>query len=83
MFPAVALHGAAVSAPTPELVATSQGLLLQGAQLGLLTGPPIVATVVSRTGHWQSASRVLMAAAFLVVALSFVLGAVERRKGIE
>jgi MFS family permease len=83
MFPAAALHGAAVNAPTPELVATSQGLLLQGAQLGLLTGPPIVATVVSRTGHWQSASWVLMAAALLVVALSFVLGAVERRKGIE
>jgi hypothetical protein len=83
MFPAAALHGAAVTAPTPELVATSQGLLLQGAQLGLLTGPPLVATVVLRTGHWQSASWVLMAAALLVVALSFVLGAVERRNGIE
>jgi MFS family permease len=83
MFPAAALHGAAVNAPTPELVATSQGLLLQGAQLGLLTGPPIVATVVSRTGHWQNASWVLMAAALLVVALSFVLGAVERHRGIE
>ena len=83
MFPAAALHGAAVNAPTPELVATSQGLLLQGAQVGLLTGPPIAATVVSRTGDWQSASWVLMAAALLVVALSFVLGAVERRKGIE
>ncbi len=83
MFPAAALHGAAVSAPTPELVATSQGLLLQGAQLGLLTGPPVVAAVVSRTGHWQSASWVLIAAALLVVGLSFGLGAVERRKGIE
>jgi MFS family permease len=82
MFPAAALHGAVVNAPTPELVATSQGLLLQGGQLGLLTGPPIVATVVSRTGLWQSASWVLMAAALLVVALSFGLGAVERRRGI-
>jgi cyanate permease len=72
MFPAAALHGAAVTAPTPELVATSQ-----------VTGPPIVATVVLRTGHWQSASWVLMAAALLVVALSFVLRAVERREGIE
>jgi MFS family permease len=83
MFPAAALHGAAVNAPTPELVATSQGLLLQGAQVGLLTGPPIAATVVSRTGNWESASWVLMTAALLVVALSFLLGAVERRKGIE
>ena len=83
MFPVAALHGAAVNAPTPELVATSQGLLLQGAQLGLLTGPPIAATVVSHTGDWQSASWVCMTAALLVVALSFVLGAVERRKGIE
>jgi nitrate/nitrite transporter NarK len=83
IFPAAALHGAAVNAPTPELVATSQGLLLQGAQLGLLTGPPIAATVVSRTGDWQSASWVLMAVALIVVALSFVLGTVERRRGIE
>ncbi len=83
IFPAAALHGAAVNAARPELVATSQGLLLQGAQLGLLTGPPIAATVVSHTGDWQSASWVLMAAAFLVVALSFGLGAVERKKGIE
>ena len=83
MFPAAALHGAAVNAPTPELVATSQGLLLQGAQVGLLTGPPIAATVVSNTGHWQSASWVLMSAALLVVVLSFGLGAEERRRGIE
>jgi MFS family permease len=83
MFPAAALHGAVVNAPTQELVATSQGLLLQGGQLGLLTGPPIVAKVVSRTGLWQSASWVLMGAALLVVALSFGLGAAERRRGIE
>ncbi len=83
MFPAAALHGAVVHAPAPELVATTQGLLLQGGQLGLLTGPPIVAAVVSHTGLWQSASWVLMAAALLVVALSFGLGAVERRRGIE
>ena len=81
--PAAALHGAVVHAPTPELVTTSQGLLLQGGQLGLLPGPPIVAAVVSRTGLWQSASWVLMAAALLVVALSFGLGAVEGRRGIE
>jgi MFS family permease len=82
MFPAAALHGAAVNAPTPELVATSQGLLLQGSQVGLLIGPPIAATVVSNTGHWQSASWVLMSAALLVVVLSFGLGAEERRRGI-
>ena len=83
MFPAAALHGTAVSAPTPALVATSQGLLLQGAQVGQLAGPPLVAKVVSHTGQWQSASWVLMAAALLVVALSFGLRAAERHKGIE
>ncbi len=83
MFPAAALHGAAMSAPTPKLVATSQGLLLQGAQLGGLTGPPLVGFVVSRTGQWQSASWVLAAAALLVVALSLALRSVERPKSIE
>lgn len=82
MFPAAALHGAAVSAPTPKLVATSQGLLLQGAQLGGLTGPPLVGFVVSRSGQWQSASWVLVAAALLVVALSFALRSVERRQSM-
>jgi len=83
VFPVAALHGVTVNAPTRELVATSQGILLQGAQVGSLTGPPVVAAVVSRAGHWKSAVWAVSAIALLGVILSFVLRSIERRRGIE
>ena len=80
MLPAAALHGAAVLAPTRELVATSNGLLMQGAQLGLLTGPPLVAAAVSRAGAWHVAPWILVIPAVIGVCLSFALKRVEQGK---
>jgi len=80
MIPASLLHGAAEHAPRPELVSTSNGLLMQGAQIGLLSGPPLVAFVVSRTGTWQSATWVLAIVALIGIGLSLGLRSVERRK---
>jgi MFS family permease len=77
ILPSAALHGATVLAPTRELVGTSNGLLMQGAQLGLLTGPPLVAAVVARAGTWGIASWILVIPAALGVCLSFALKTVE------
>jgi cyanate permease len=60
VLPAAVMHGAAVSVPRQNLVATSQGLILQGGQLGSLTGPVLIGAVVSQTGQWQSAPWVLI-----------------------
>jgi MFS family permease len=80
MLPAAALHGAAVLAPTRELVATSNGLLMQGAQLGLLSGPPLVAAAVSQAGAWHVAPWILVIPAAIGVCLSIALKRVEKRR---
>jgi MFS family permease len=80
MLPAATLHGAAVLAPTRKLVATSNGLLMQGAQLGLLTGPPLVAAAVSRAGAWHVAPWILVIPALIGIFLSVALKRVEEGK---
>jgi cyanate permease len=79
MLPTAVLFGAVLHAPSRELVATSNGILMQGAQFGLLAGPPIVAVAVSRTGDWGVAPWVLSVAALMGVGLSLGLRSLERR----
>jgi MFS family permease len=80
LLPPAAMHGAVVHAPSRELVATSYGILIQGTQLGSLTGPPIAAAVVSRKGDWQAASWILCLVGMIGVASSLWLRSIERRK---
>jgi MFS family permease len=82
MIPASALHGATVHAPRRELVATTNGFLMQGAQIGLLSGPPIVAAAVSHSGSWQSAPLILALAAILCIILAILIRSVEKHKRI-
>ena len=82
ILPAAVIHGAISHAPSRELVATSNGILMQGAQIGLLAGPPIVAAVVSHKGDWQIAPWVLAAVALIGVGLSLGLRSLEKRKNI-
>lgn len=78
-LPAAVLSGAPVHAPREELVATTNGLIMQGAQLGQVLGPPILALIVSTLGGWQAAPALLIPAAGLGILLSFVLAALERK----
>ena len=55
IVPATVIEGAVTSAPSPSLVGTSQGLLMQGSQVGHLVGPPVLAAVVSGFGGWSAA----------------------------
>jgi len=80
ILPAAVIYGAVAHAPSRELVATSNGILMQGAQIGLLTGPPIVAAVVSYKGDWQIASWVLAIVALIGVGLSLALRSLEKRR---
>lgn len=80
LMPPAIMHGAVVHAPSRELVATSYGIMIQGTQLGSLTGPPIVAAVVSSKGDWQAASWILFLVGLIGLASSFGLRSIERRK---
>jgi len=79
LLPASVLGGAPVYAPSPDQVATTNGLIMQGGQCGQIIGPPILALLVSTGGGWKSAPWLLGSAAAVGVALSFVLAAWEAR----
>ena len=50
IVPSSLVTGSQVHAPRPELVATTNGLIMQGGSLGSLTGPPALAAVVAAAG---------------------------------
>ena len=78
ILPASVLGGAPVYAPTPKLVATTNGLIMQGGQLGQTIGPPALALVVSIAGGWQSAPWLLASSAAVGIFLSFGLAGLHR-----
>jgi MFS family permease len=79
MLPAAVLSGAPVVAPSGAQVATTNGLLIQGSNVGQMIGPPALAWLVTLTADWQSGAWMLQGAALGVVALAFAYRSVERR----
>ena len=55
---------------------------MQGAQTGLLAGPPMVAAAVSHRGGWQIAPWVLLVVSLLAVGLSLGVRFLEKRKTV-
>jgi MFS family permease len=75
LLPAAAIAGGAAHAPTAAFVAMASGFVVQGAALGSLVGPPIMATAVEGLGSWAAAWWVMLvvsaAGLGLVAALTF------------
>jgi nitrate/nitrite transporter NarK len=67
------------NAPAPSLIGATNGLMLQGANLGNTIGPPLLALIVSASGQWSSGAYLLWASLALCGACAFGLRAVERR----
>ena len=55
LLPAACLEGAAAHAPSQREVATASGFVSQGAALGSVIGPPLLAAVTNVVGDWASA----------------------------
>jgi len=73
MIPAVVFSVAPEFAPGPGTVATSVGLVCQGASIGLLVGPPTAAAVVTAMGGWSGMLVFLsIASAAMIVSASFL-----------
>lgn len=64
LIPGTLMSSAPVYAPTPALVATVTGLLLQGAGFGQVFGAPALARTVTGFGSWDHAPVFTVAAAF-------------------
>ena len=78
MLPAAVLSGAPVVAPSAAQVATTNGLLIQGSNVGQMIGPPALSWL-TLTADWQSGYWLLQGAALAVVVLALAYRAVERR----
>ena len=77
IIPSSLVTGSQVHAPRPELVATTNGLIMQGGSLGSLTGPPALAAVVAAAGGWSGAPWLLVSAATATVVMALILGRLE------
>ena len=55
LLPAACFEGGAAHAPSQEQVAMSSGFVAQGAAIGSVLGPPLLAWVTEAVGDWESA----------------------------
>ena len=55
LLPAACFEGGAAHAPSQEQVAMASGFVAQGAAIGSVLGPPLLAAVTAAVGDWESA----------------------------
>ena len=61
LLPAAAIAGAAAHAPRAAFVAMASGFVVQGAAIGSLLGPPVMAAAVEGLGGWAASWWVMLA----------------------
>jgi len=79
VIPAVAFAAPQTYARSQSQVASLQGLMMQGSNLGQFVGPPAVAAAVSAGGRWGDAVYVVVAAAALTLACGVAVARDEVR----
>ena len=80
VLPASVMSAVPVHSPEPRLVGTTNGLIVQGSNLGQVIGPPTLALIVSAAGGWEAAPWFLGSVAVVGVFLALFLARLERRQ---
>jgi CP family cyanate transporter-like MFS transporter len=80
LIPGTLFSGTAVHAPSPGLMSTVNGLMMQGSSIGQALLPTLVSLVVGMSGLWASAVLVTLPAAAIVIFAAFELGRLEASK---
>ncbi len=83
VLPAACLSGVPAHARRPQEIGLVTGMLVQGANLGSLCGPPLIAALVAALGDFERAGLALPVAAALGLILALGVRAVERRQARE
>ena len=78
LLPAAAIAGAAAHAPRAAFVAMASGFVVQGAAIGSLLGPPVMAAAVQGLGSWAASWWVMLAVSGAGLGLVAGLIATER-----
>ena len=79
MLPAACLAGAAAHAPGQAQVAMASGFVVQGAALGSVLGPPVLAAVTIMFGGWDAAWWTMTVCPGIGLAATIALRRAERR----
>ncbi|NQV60949.1 MAG: MFS transporter [Alphaproteobacteria bacterium] len=82
LLPAAILAATAVHAPRPEMIGTVNGIVVQGANIGSLIGPPAMAFMIAGFGGWTGTYWLMAGCSLLGVGLAIWLGIIERQLGI-
>lgn len=77
MLPATVMSGAPAFTPSPRQIGAANGLLVQGSNLGQLSGPPAVAATVALAGGWQAGSWIFLACGLMILILAAALRRLE------
>ena len=81
LIPGSIFSGLPVHAPTPQHIATGNGMAVQTSQVGQFLGPLAIAWLASRFG-WGASLWALLAFAAGAAACGVAIGAIERRMGV-
>jgi hypothetical protein len=79
ILPSSIFGAAPALAPSPRLVATTNGLIMQGSNLGQSVGPPTAAAIAASAGNWHVTPLVLAASGLVGVIVALGLRTLERR----
>lgn len=82
VIPGSIFAGLPVHAPTPQHIATGNGMTLQTSQIGQFLGPMAIAWIATHAGGWSASLWVLLAFAACTAACGYMLGRIEKRMGV-
>lgn len=82
-IPPIVLARAQTHAPSPLLYGTTVGLVIQMVSLGQFIGPPALAALVARSGHWQSGAWLTVGACIVGFGMAVLLRRLDRRAGLR
>jgi predicted MFS family arabinose efflux permease len=77
LLPPAVLASAPLHSPSPEQVATTNGIIVQGSHIGSLVGPPIMAMAVNVLGGWQHTYWLMLICSLIGIGFVMWLKGVE------
>jgi len=80
LIPASVFAGLPVHAPTPQHIATGNGIVLQFSNVGQFFGPLAIAWIASRFGGWEATLWALLAFAAIGAACGVAIGVIEKQR---
>ena len=78
-IPPAVVSGSVRYARSPSEAGAVQGLIVQLSNVGIFSGPPLIAAAVTHAGDWGAALWVILAAAAIGLAASFAISRFEKR----